>query len=349
MIKTTIKAITIFLISAFTLPVWSQEAPVVLDSPATHAELLKARELAGDDKYLKITQLLQCRDTGANGMPTQPGGNREFQVATQLFDNLYFIGNESVATFILTTPDGYIMIDAGWADYPYKFLMPGFAELGLDPALVQYILITHTGPDHVGGAKYFQDKYGTRVVMSEEEWRRMEGRDPIGRDVSAGLPEEYLQYIGNPIADLTPADGHEIVLGGTVVTMMSTPRRVNGGGFSYMFRVTDNGVPHIFSTYGNTNIVGELEDKYLYRESIANFIEYTEDAGADVIISDHPFVDGSLMRIGELSERQAGEANPFVVGKDYVQRFIAILDQCAVVAIARHEEGLDFTGTQRLD
>ncbi len=131
--------------------------------------------------------------------------------------------------------------------------------------------------------------------------------------------------------------------------MMSTPRRVNGGGFSYMFRVTDNGVPHMFSTYGNTNIVGELEDKYLYRESVANFVDYTEAAGADVIISDHPFVDGSLTRMLELNERQDGEPHPFVVGQDYVQRFNAILDQCAVVAIARHEEGLDFTGTQRLD
>ncbi len=203
MIKTTLKVIIFFSFSSIYVVCMVTGSPNGFGQPQTHAELLEARDLAGDDKYLKITQLLQCRDTGADGMPTQAGGSREFQAVTQHFDNLYFIGNESVATFILTTPDGYIMIDAGWADYPYKYLMPGFAELGLDPALVQYILITHTGPDHVGGAKYFQDKYGTRIVMSEEEWRRMEGRDPIGRDVSEGLPEEYLQYIGNPIADLT--------------------------------------------------------------------------------------------------------------------------------------------------
>lgn len=340
------------LCSVYAMTAYSQDAvPAVLDSPATHAKLVEARELAGDDEYLRITQLLQCRDTAENGAPTAPGGDGSMVEAIQLFDNLYFVGTGSVGSFIITTDAGYVMIDAGWGDYPWKVIEPGMEKLGLDPALVQYILITHAGPDHAGGTRYFQEKYGTRIVMSQQEWDAGANPQPgswqSGEPIN-GLPVEYHQWLGFPKLDMVATDGQTLTLGESTITMVFSPRRVNGGGFSYIFPVTDNGVDHMFSTYGNTNIVGELADKYLYREAVARFIDYTKTAGADVIISNHPFVDGSIMRMAELKDRQPGQPHPFVIGQENVQRFNAILDQCAVVAISRHEEGLDFTGTQRL-
>src|SRR5665213_3099946 len=34
---------------------------------------------------------------------------------TKVFDNLYFVGTKEVTTWVITTPDGYIMIDSGYA------------------------------------------------------------------------------------------------------------------------------------------------------------------------------------------------------------------------------------------
>src|SRR5436189_52758 len=42
--------------------------------------------------------------------------------------------------------------------------------LRLDPANVKFILLGHGHADHFGGAKFFQNKYGTKVAASAADW-----------------------------------------------------------------------------------------------------------------------------------------------------------------------------------
>lgn len=166
MSRSTVFYLFIILQFLFTgLIVNSQNSVTVLDTVEIKAEMEKARTLAGGDKYLLITQRLQSRDIGENGLPTQsPGanvtGSEEYAEPTQIFDNLYYVGGTQTGSWIFTTTEGYIMIDAGYSYSPEKLIIPGMKKLGLDPAKIKYILITHAGPDHVGGAKYFQDNCG---------------------------------------------------------------------------------------------------------------------------------------------------------------------------------------------
>ncbi|MEN8907343.1 MAG: cellulose binding domain-containing protein [Clostridiales bacterium] len=294
-----------------------------LDTPEIKAALQKAIDLAGDDESLIRTQRQQCKTEVAESSkdPVEP---------IQLFDNLYYIGNVNVGTFIFTTTDGYIMIDSGYDYMVDETIIPGMEKLGLDPAQIKYLLITHSGPDHVGGAEYFQKNYGTQIVMSEEEW--------VGIEAGTGF--------ANLERDIVAIDGDKLTLGDTSITMVSTKRRVDGGGFSYIAQVFDNGEPHMWATYGNTNVVGTLEDKEVYRESVAKFLTYVDEYGVDVVISNHPFVDGSVKTMEELRNRQEGEPNPFVRGKEKARLFFEILDQSAVVMTLRQEAGLDETGTK---
>lgn len=301
-----------------------------LDTPQIKAELQKAIDLAGDDAALIVAQRQQCKTV--NMVTVDP----VVVEPTKLFDNLYFLGSHQVGSFLFTTTDGYIMIDAGYEDYPEKVIIPGMKKLGLDPADIKYILITHAGPDHIGGASYFQEHYGTRIIMSREEWDAAEKTDDR---VTWPLPKR----------DMIGVDGQQLTLGDTTVTIVETPRRVNGGGLSYIAPVFDGGKPHTFATYGNTNVVGTLTDKKLYRDAVANFVSYADKAKVDVIISSHPFVDGSIKTMETLRNRKAGEPNPFVWGREKVGRFFGILDQSAVVMALRQEAGLDETGTKRVD
>ncbi|MBU3217330.1 MBL fold metallo-hydrolase [Clostridium estertheticum] len=315
----------------------------VLDTPEIVAEMEKARSLAGDDKSLLLTQLLQSRDLDVNGVPTVAPpvhiaeGSEVPTEPTKLFDNLYYVGGTNVGSFIITTTDGYIMIDAGYDYSPETMILPGMKKLGLDPAKIKYILITHAGPDHVGGAKYFQDNYGTKIVMSQEEWAVA----PTKKDAN-GVNTW-------PTQDIIGTDGQKLTLGDTAITIVKTPRQVNGGGLSYIAPVFDNGEPHMFATYGNTNVVGTLADKVVYRDSIKHFLSYTDNAKVDVVISDHPFADGSLEKMEELRNLKPGEPNPFVLGQERSRRFFELLDQCAVILTGRQAAGLDETGTKRID
>jgi len=332
----------------------AQETVKILDDLEAKGELEKARAIAGDDKYLQVTQRLQCRDLDANGVPTGPrsSGTTADVEPLKVFDNLYYIGGPRTGGWLFTSPDGYILLDAMYGDSPEATLVPNMEKLGLDPALIQYILISHAGPDHAGGAKYFQEKYGTRVLMNQGDWDNLLNPQPgawVLRREAGEVSPASRNWRGPPKMDIVGSDGQTLTLGDLTVTMVHTPRRVGGGGLSYIVPVTDNGTPHMFASYGNTNIVGEIADKELYREAVAHWVEYTDAMNVDVVISSHPFVDGSVDRMAELRNRQPGEANPFVIGKESARRYFDILDQCAALAIARAKAGLDMTGTRRLD
>src|ERR1051325_6382097 len=96
---------------------------------------------------------------------------------TKIFDNVYAIGNIGTTVYVIRTSAGLLMIDAlGAGDAQATTaqldsqLLPGFQKLGLDPAQVKVVLVTHGHVDHYGGASYFQERYGSKVYVSTADW-----------------------------------------------------------------------------------------------------------------------------------------------------------------------------------
>src|SRR6476620_6299312 len=84
----------------------------------------------------------------------------------KVFDNLYFFGQTEYSVWAITTSEGIIVLDTIF-DYSVEDeVVDGMKKLGLDPANIKYAVVSHAHPDHDGGAKYLQDHYGTRVIMS---------------------------------------------------------------------------------------------------------------------------------------------------------------------------------------
>jgi metallo-beta-lactamase class B len=335
-----------------TAKIWLRQGPhKLLDSDEIKVQMNKARELAGKDyNYLRM-QRLQCADPDDNGTIDQtPGSNtlpkndrnptgwKEVPaVPTKVFDNVYYVGGMEVGGWIIDTGKGYIMLDASY-DYGYEeILLPNMKKLGLDPAKVKYILITHSGPDHVGAAKAFQDAYGTKVVYNST--------------IKANPA-----WLKQPPVTTVMNDGDTLTLGDTTITMVLTPRNVGGDGFSYLIPVKIKGKRHMWATFGNTGIPDARADKDVYRQSMAKFLTHVDKLGADIAISSHPFVDASLNRmklIRECNDRQGrqnlcGSHNPFLIGKKAARRYFEIMDQCAVIQTMRQEAGLDNTGLKLL-
>ncbi|MGB5745329.1 MAG: MBL fold metallo-hydrolase [Desulfobacterales bacterium] len=318
--------------------IWLRDGPhTLLDTDAIKEQMDIARELAGDDKYFLTTQRLQCRDIddtytvvgppGSNVVRNGSGWKEVPAVPTQVFDNVYYVGGMEVGGWLIDTGDGYIMLDSSYDYGAEEILLPNMEELGLDPSQIKYILITHAGPDHIGAAGYFQDNYGTEIIFNTT------------------FRNDY------PVATVMN-DGDTLTLGDTTITMVLTPRTVDGDGFSYFIPVKINGRPHMWATYGNTNVVGLIPDKEVYLESMTKFLGYVDDLKPDIAISSHPFVDGSLDRMAIIRRcndrrgrhHQCGRHNPFLIGKKAARRYFEILEQCAVVQLYRQEAGLPDTG-----
>ena len=107
---------------------------------------------------------------------------------TRIFDNVFAIGNSGTTVYLIRTSSGLLMIDAlGGNDAQSTSaqvesqLLPGFEKLGLDPAQVKVILVTHGHADHFGGSSYFQERYGSKVYISAADWNLMENPPARGR------------------------------------------------------------------------------------------------------------------------------------------------------------------------
>jgi metallo-beta-lactamase class B len=249
------------------------------------------------------------KENGKGGMPKLP-----ILPAARVFDQLYYLGMDWVSAWALVTSDGIILIDTlpSGAD-AQKYIEGGLRSLKLDPEKIKYILITHGHDDHFGGAKYLQDKYHARVLMSAVDW-----------DLAAQTAAQHPQA-GLPARDMVVADGQTLTLGDTRVRMYVTPGHTPGV-VSTLFTVTDHGQPHVVSFFGGMGL--QFIDKdpakggfATMRDSLLRFAKLSVDSGADVILADHPFNDGSYAKVQALRAGTAAGRNPWIAGQDAVLRY----------------------------
>jgi metallo-beta-lactamase class B len=250
----------------------------------------------------------------------------------QVFDNLYYVGLSSVASWALQTSDGIILIDAlNTSDDARNVIELGMRELGLDPANIKYIVVTQGHGDHYGGARYLVENYGARVLMSEADWES--AANPPTRPSPEGRPPP--NWGKAPEKDMIIVDGQELTLGDTTVRMVSTPGH-SPGTTSVLFPVYDDGVQHMAAMWGGMGFPRDFASLLQYVESADKFTSVSTESGVDVTLSNHPFVDESLKRMNSLVENPDID-NPFVIGKDAAERYSKLVTECARAEVARRE------------
>jgi metallo-beta-lactamase class B len=249
----------------------------------------------------------------------------------RIFDNLYFVGTKEVSTWLITTPGGYFMIDSGYAGKEQSTMLAGMAKLGLDPARIKDVLITHGHSDHYGGARYLQEHYGARIYMSAEDWNFIEPKQPAAKTAPANSGQR-------PKRDMIARDGEPIVLGGEKVIPVLIPGHTPGS-LAFIFPVTDDGETHVVGLFGGTILnpaaalpVNVFEE---YLQSLHHFMAASKEMNVDVELENHPIMDDTFERMSRLSDRKPGEANPFVVGRAGFERFVDVMIECTEAQISR--------------
>src|SRR5215510_14297663 len=103
-----------------------------------------------------------ARGRGAGAAPAArqtPPREQWHKETAKVFDNLYFLGQTEYSAWAVNTSDGIIIIDTIF-DYSVEDeVVGGLKKMGLDPAKIKYVIVSHGHGDHVGGAKFLQDTY----------------------------------------------------------------------------------------------------------------------------------------------------------------------------------------------
>ena len=241
----------------------------------------------------------------------------------RVFDNLLYVGMTEFSTWAVTTSDGIIIIDPIF-DYSVEDeVVDGLLKLGLDPADIRYVLVSHGHYDHAGGAKYLQDRFGARVLLAAADW-----------DL---LAENGADWI--PRRDIEVLDGQKLTLGDTTLEMYLTPGHTNGT-ISTLIPVREGSESHVAALWGGTlfNFGPDAARFAAYAASAERFGEIAARAGADVLLSNHTDYDGSKDKLPALANRRAGGPHPYVVGEDSVRRYLTVAHECGLAALAELEQ-----------
>jgi glyoxylase-like metal-dependent hydrolase (beta-lactamase superfamily II) len=71
-----------------------------------------------------------------------------------------------------------VLIDAGAGPSAFSIIR-NIERVGRDPSRLSAVLLTHCHVDHSGGARLFQEQYGARIVMHEQDAGAVEQGDSI--------------------------------------------------------------------------------------------------------------------------------------------------------------------------
>lgn len=266
----------------------------------------------------------------ASGPPARATWHTE---PVKVFDNLYFIGQSEYSAWAITTSDGIIVMDAIY-DYSVEDeVVGGLTKLGLDPKQVKYVVVSHAHGDHVGGARFLQAR-GAHIVMSGPDWDLME-RSRVNFE--------------KPTRDIVATDGQKLTLGDTTITMYLTPGHTLGT-ISSIIPVKDGGTTHMAAYWGGTAfnwvrgpaayITPEHAARFwfdAYTKSAQRFRDLAIRAGADVLLSNHTKYDLSTTKLALVQKRARGASNPYVIGKEDLQRFFTVAEECGLAGSATTE------------
>lgn len=240
----------------------------------------------------------------------------------KVFDNVYFLGTKFVSAWAITTSEGIILIDALNNDEEAELVITGgLRKLGLDPAQIKYLLISHAHGDHYGGAGHIVEKYHPRVLMSEIDWQELEKPVLQFDNVLFGRP---------PKRDMAVGDGHKLQLGDTTVELYVTPGHTPGT-ITTVFTAKDGSQSHRAILWGGTafNFGKVAPQMRSYVSSADRMAELTSREKVDVIMSNHVRYDAGLERMAKLASRQQSDAHPYVIGSENVARAIKVIGECA--------------------
>lgn len=266
-----------------------------------------------------VAGLAVVATAGLVAMHAQTAGN-EFLApfpAHHVIGNIYFVGSKGLGIYLITTPEGHILVNAGLAE-SVPLIQQSIAKLGFKFSDVKILLISHAHFDHVAGAARIKELTGAKYVV-------MDADAPV---VESGGKEDF--FYGKTPDNLYPPakvdrvvhDGDTVKLGDTVLTARLTPGHTKGC-TTWTLKVQDGGKSYDVVIVGSPNVNPgyKLVDNAAYPQIASDYekgFRVLRSLHCDVFLGAHGSyydMDAKYARIKD------GAANPFIDPdgyKDYV-------------------------------
>ena len=167
----------------------------------------------------------------------------------QIAGNLYYVGTHDLASYLITTEAGHILINTGLASST-PLIRENLESLGFRLQDVKILLATHAHWDHVAALAEIKRITGARLLMHEADVPSLEdgGRSDFRFGSS---PNTFFPPVK---VDQALEDGDEIRLGSTVLTLHHHPGHTKGASsFTFATRHGDREYRVLVANMGSIN------------------------------------------------------------------------------------------------
>jgi metallo-beta-lactamase class B len=288
--------------------------------------MLKVRTNVG--AWVWVFALAVVGGASAQGNPDWTAPFPPFRIA----GNLYYVGGKDLASYLVTTPKGNILINSDLeANVP--MIRASVEKLGFKFEDTRILLISHAHFDHDAGSALVKEITGATYMV-------MDADVPV---VESGGKADF-QYGNTPAALYRPTkvdrvlhDGDKVTLGGTVLVAHLTPGHTRGC-TTWTMTVRERGQSYNVVIVGSPNVNPgyRLVDNPVYPEIVEDYERMwrvLKSLPCDIFLGAH----GSYFGLEAKHSRMApGGANPFVDPEGY-KNFLAQKEQDFHTELARQQ------------
>jgi metallo-beta-lactamase class B len=187
--------------------------------------------------------------SGASGAAAQgsPDWTEPFP-PFRIADNLYYVGSKGLANYLVTTPQGNILINSD-LESNVPMIEASIEKLGFKFKDTKILLISHAHWDHDAGSAKIKEMTGASYMV-------MDADVPV---VESGGKNDF-QYGDSPgflypptKVDRVLHDGDEVKLGGRVLVAHLTPGHTKGC-TTWAMKVTEGGKTYNVVIVGSPNV-----------------------------------------------------------------------------------------------
>jgi len=246
--------------------------------------------------------------------------------------NLYYVGSRDLASFLVTTPSGHILINSNLATSPRQ-IRAAVEKLGFQWHDVKILLISHAHYDHCAGSAAILHETGAKYMVMDADVSDVES----GGQKNFHFAHDKTFFYSPAKVDRILHDGDKVELGGTTLIAHKTAGHTKGC-TTWTMKLTENGrtldavivgSPNILSGYNLINDPG-------YPKMAADFeqqFKTLKSLPCDIFLGAH----GAYFNLLEKAPRlKPGGANPFIDPAGY-RAFVADHEQSFRAELAKQQ------------
>ena len=247
--------------------------------------------------------------------------------AFKIVGNVYYVGSRGLASYLITTPKGHILINSN-LESSVPQIRDSVEKLGFHFSDVKILLISHAHWDHDAGSAQIKKLTGAQYMVMEGDVPVIESGGKADFQYSDGLyPPAKVDRILH--------DGDEVKLGGVVLTARLTPGHTKGC-TTWMLTANDAGKSYNVVIVGSPNVNPgyKLVSNAKYPEIASDYekmFRVLKQLPCDIFLGAHGAYFNMEAKFAHLKN---GGANPFVDPEGY-KSFVAEKEQAFRSELAR--------------